>query len=49
MRRINELIKDIGRNGNEGIGKPEPLKPGLPGLLVTPHHRRTPIGLQDRR
>ena len=25
--RINELIKDINRNGlNQGIGKPEPLK-----------------------
>jgi toxin YoeB len=27
IKRINELIKDIQRNGfNEGIGKPEPLK-----------------------
>lgn len=25
VKRINELIKDILRNGNEGIGKPEPL------------------------
>lgn len=26
-RKINELIKDINRNGlNQGIGKPEPLK-----------------------
>jgi toxin YoeB len=24
--RINELLKDIDRNGNKGIGKPEPLK-----------------------
>ena len=26
LRRINALIKDIERNGNQGIGKPEPLK-----------------------
>jgi len=26
LRRINDLIKDIVRNGNSGIGKPEPLK-----------------------
>jgi toxin YoeB len=26
LKRINQLIKDIDRNGYEGIGKPEPLK-----------------------
>ena len=26
LKRINELIKDIERNGNMGSGKPEPLK-----------------------
>jgi toxin YoeB len=26
IKRINVLIRDIVRNGNEGIGKPEPLK-----------------------
>ncbi|GHV82398.1 Txe/YoeB family addiction module toxin [Spirochaetia bacterium] len=26
LARINELVKDIERNGNKGIGKPEPLK-----------------------
>ncbi len=26
LRRINELIRDIDRNGYSGIGKPEPLK-----------------------
>lgn len=31
LRRINQLIKDIERNGNEGIGKPEPLKNNLSG------------------
>lgn len=25
-KRINDLIKDIQRNGNRGIGKPEPLR-----------------------
>jgi len=25
-KRINMLLKDIDRNGNDGIGKPEPLK-----------------------
>ena len=32
LKRINELIKDIERNGNLGIGKPEPLKGILSGL-----------------
>ena len=26
LKRINMLIKDIERNGNAGIGKPEPLR-----------------------
>lgn len=26
LKRINKLIKDIQRNGYNGIGKPEPLK-----------------------
>ncbi len=26
LKRINALIRDIERNGNVGIGKPEPLK-----------------------
>ena len=28
LKRINQLIKDIDRNGYDGIGKPEPLKYG---------------------
>ncbi|CAK7054524.1 MAG: Toxin YoeB [Desulfovibrio sp.] len=32
LKRINQLIKDIERNGNEGIGKPEPLKENLSGF-----------------
>nr|WP_239536783.1 Txe/YoeB family addiction module toxin [Arthrobacter roseus] len=31
LTRINRLIRDISRNGNEGIGKPEPLKHGFHG------------------
>jgi toxin YoeB len=31
LKRVNDLIKDIRRNGNEGIGKPEPLKHGFQG------------------
>ncbi len=31
LKRINLLIKDIQRNANEGIGKPEALKHGLAG------------------
>ena len=26
LKRINLLLRDIKRNGNDGIGKPEPLK-----------------------
>jgi toxin YoeB len=31
IRRINQLIQDIVRNGNEGIGKPEALSGDLSG------------------
>jgi toxin YoeB len=31
LKRINQLIIDIDRNGNEGIGKPEELKHDLQG------------------
>jgi len=30
-KRINQLIQDIDRNGNEGIGKPEALRGELSG------------------
>ena len=30
--QINKLIEDICRNGNEGIGKPEPLTGNLSGF-----------------
>ena len=31
LKRINKLIEDIERNGNEGIGKPEPLTGNFSG------------------
>lgn len=31
IKRIHELIRDIERNGNYGIGKPEALKKNLSG------------------
>lgn len=32
IKRINDLITDVMRNGYEGIGKPEPLRGELSGL-----------------
>ena len=32
LKRINKLLKDIERNGYNGIGKPEPLKDDLSGF-----------------
>jgi toxin YoeB len=31
LRRVSQLTEDIRRNGNEGFGKPEPLKHGFQG------------------
>lgn len=31
LRRINQLLKDVDRNGYTGLGKPEPLKGALSG------------------
>jgi toxin YoeB len=31
MKKINNLLKDIERNGNSGLGKPEPLKGDFSG------------------
>lgn len=31
LRRINQLLQDVARNGYDGIGKPEPLKGALSG------------------
>lgn len=32
MKKINQLINDIARNSNEGLGKPEPLSGNLSGF-----------------
>jgi toxin YoeB len=32
LKRINQLIQDIDRNGNNGIGKPEALSGNLAGF-----------------
>jgi len=32
LKKINKLINDIHRNGNAGIGHPEPLKGDLSGF-----------------
>jgi toxin YoeB len=42
LKKINELIRDIDRNGNTGLGKPEPLKHELSGYWsrrITDEHR----------
>ena len=31
LKRINKILQDIDRNGNDGIGKPEKLKENLSG------------------
>ena len=31
LKKINQLLTDIERNGNSGIGHPEPLKENLSG------------------
>lgn len=32
LKKINSLIEDISRNGNSGLGKPEPLTGNLSGF-----------------
>lgn len=42
LKRINSLVTDVERNGNEGIGKPEPLKHRFQGYWsrrITDEHR----------
>jgi len=42
LKKINELLQDIERNGHVGIGKPEPLKLDLEGFWsrrITEEHR----------
>ncbi|MFH8517600.1 Txe/YoeB family addiction module toxin [Streptomyces gelaticus] len=43
LKRINALIQDVARNGNEGIGKPEPLRHGFHGYWsrrISSHEHR---------
>lgn len=42
LKRIHQLIKDVVRHGNDGIGKPEPLKHGFQGYWsrrISDEHR----------
>ena len=42
LKRINRLLRDIQRNGNTGIGKPEPLRYNPAGhwsRRITEEHR----------
>ena len=42
LRKVNELLRDIDRNGHTGTGKPEPLKHNLEGFWsrrITQQHR----------
>lgn len=32
LKKINSLLEDIDRNGNDGMGKPEPLTGNLAGF-----------------
>lgn len=42
LKKINDLIKDIERNGNDGLGNPEALKYDLSGFYsrkINSEHR----------
>ena len=42
MKKIHKLLEDIDRNGNSGLGKPEPLKHKYQGWWsrrITDEHR----------
>ncbi len=42
LKRINTLIEDVSRNGNEGVGEPEALKHDFAGYWsrrITDEHR----------
>lgn len=50
LKRINMLIKDIGRNPFDGIGKPEPLKGELSGFWsrrIDNEHRLVYVAEED--
>ena len=50
LKRSNMLIKDIGRNPFDGIGKPEPLKGELSGFWsrrIDDEHRLVYVAEED--
>ena len=50
LKRINALLRDIARNGQgAGIGKAEPLKGALLGVVVAPHRCGEPSCLSRAR
>lgn len=51
VKKINELIKDIQKNGNEGVGKPESLKHELSGYWsrrITEKHRLIYVVMENQ-
>ena len=51
LKRVNTLLRDIVRNGNEGIGRPEPLRYDFAGYWsrrITDEHRLVYKVGQDR-
>lgn len=48
LTHINTLLKDIQRNSNEGMGKPEALPQQPTWLLVAQNYGGTQAGLQNR-
>ncbi|MEM9026606.1 MAG: Txe/YoeB family addiction module toxin [Verrucomicrobiota bacterium] len=50
LKKVNDLFKDIERNRNEGLGKPEPLKHSLEGYRsrrINDEHRLVYRILED--
>ncbi len=50
LMRINKLIEDIARHGNEGLGKPELLRQDLAGYWsrrITSEHRIVYLALDN--
>jgi toxin YoeB len=49
VKRINQLLQDIARNGNEGIGKPEALRymRGYWSRRITEEHRLVYMAVGD--
>jgi Txe/YoeB family toxin of Txe-Axe toxin-antitoxin module len=47
LKQINTLIRDIARNGNEGIGETGAPQTWLSRLLVEANQRGAPVGLSS--